>query len=295
MSALKVAGGVAVNFIESPTAAGGLLLRGFVDHVFKSLNSKKPVIIDGPIGAGKTCTLEHVVSVESQNDANVIVHVKDASEWFDGRYIYNQGPKKLWELPTASSAFLQSILSNNQTSAAELKITAAYAFGEKKIDANSPLSALLTLGARSNERSSDVTEAVLEELAKHPNVLLAVDHVNAVFSKTRYFNQKSEPLHASQFVLGHSLLPFFEGKAEGKVIGATSKTNPRYPGAKLAKLPTAEFVHVPPYTTAEASQLIDLYLETKLMSKPEDVARMLLVSGGNPKKFLDLAKSPRAF
>ncbi|KAJ3374962.1 37S ribosomal protein S23 mitochondrial [Allomyces arbusculus] len=297
MSALKVAGGFASQFLESPSARGGLLIRAAVTSALAAQKtSKKALVFDGPSGAGKTCALEQAVaSYTNENPDSVVVHVTNAGEWVDGRYPYGRAENGKWQLPTASSLFLQNLLAANKKSTKDLVTSAKYSFGQQQVDANSPLAALISLGAKSNDMSTDVSEAVLEELGKHENVLVAIDHVNALFAKSAYFNQKSVPLHASHFALCKAFYPFFENKTKATVVGATCKTDTRFSDRKLQSLSTVNIVQLPPYSKGEAQMVHDMYLETKVINAPVQVDRLLLLSGGNPAKFLKYALNPRAF
>ncbi|KAI9224496.1 mitochondrial ribosomal death-associated protein 3-domain-containing protein [Blastocladiella britannica] len=323
---LSIGGHTTTHFLKSSAAAGGLLMRPFVDSQLSPLLAKRtPVILDGPVGSGKTCILEHAVALHRQSHPDaVVVHIPDATEYFDGRYIYSAAPvptgtlpgtPRTWNLPTATSALLGSIARSNTKPAASTSISASYAFGTSAtVDSGSPLSALLAIGAKDVERAEDVAEAVFAELRLLPNAMLAVDAVNALFSSSMYHDHHSHRIPSRHFAFGKNLLPFFQAKSKSVVLGATSRANPRYPATKQASIaPAAVVVPVPALARAEVSDLLRMYRATgisasssgaapidaeatgELPMDESEIDRVLLLSGGNPAKVLDLARAPTAF
>ncbi|ORZ38021.1 mitochondrial ribosomal death-associated protein 3-domain-containing protein [Catenaria anguillulae PL171] len=308
MASLKIGGETAVHFVQSQLApGGGILKRAFVNTVVDAVNAHKPVVIDGPIGAGKSCTLEHIVSAHrSESPESVIVYIKDASEYFDGRHPYKRAANGSWHLPTATSALLSDVLAANKSSLQSSVTSTSFSFGPStKVDASAPLEALVKVGAGSAERASDVCEALFEELRKMPNSLIAIDHVNALFSQTRYFSTESKPLLARDFSLGYSLRSFFFPPSSsrkpfaGHVVGATSRTNPRFPGKQLESFANVQKFTVPVYSKSEAQQVVDFYAAQGVIlagsQGQTEVDRLLVVSGGNAKRVLEVAQNPKAF
>jgi hypothetical protein len=78
------------------------------------------------------------------------------------------------------------------------------------------------------------------------------------------------------------------------VVGATNKTEVRFTDTDIKKLQSIRKEAIPAYTSSEAKMVLDLYLEKNIAFSDENIDRLLLISGGNPLRFLQAAKNPHS-
>ncbi|KAJ3038513.1 37S ribosomal protein S23 mitochondrial [Rhizophlyctis rosea] len=187
--------------------------------------SKKPVadrvlMLDGRYGCGKSSVLLQSASYFKQSGW-IVIYVPRTFDWVCGLEPY--APVKdtiYYDQPEATAKVLKAIGRLNGEALAE-------------IPASSGKGTLADIVQQGSEDPA-VAHACLEELfgelsnggADRPPVLIAIDQVNGLYSRTAYRDVHSKVITADRFNLARSFIKFLNGerKLKGAVLTSTDYT-----------------------------------------------------------------------
>ncbi|KAL7747961.1 hypothetical protein RI367_006709 [Sorochytrium milnesiophthora] len=283
------------EFAATPYQA--LLLRQTTIDVAAQVQEKRrPIIIDGAGGVGKSAALLQIVS-HAQQAGWFVVYVPNAVQLTEGRYPYRKdSTSELYEQPQLAVELLTAVRDLNGSLCDKITTGQSYQFGDVKVASGSKLTALINAGTKDAEIATPVWAAVLKELSasKSVPVLVAVDQVNALFAATMYKDTASQRLMGTSLSVAHHLAGCFSGQtklANGTAVGATSKLDTfaqPVSGIRSHVAKDSLVVDLRPYTRDEASSLMQYYRASRMLfSEPNDslLNKCMLLSAGNGRKF----------
>ncbi|KAI9205173.1 mitochondrial ribosomal death-associated protein 3-domain-containing protein [Polychytrium aggregatum] len=194
------------------------------ESVEKGLEGK--ALLVGKQGSGKTYTLFQL-AVHFQSANWIVIYLPKLSQWTSASsfYYFNESTNQ-WDQPELTATVLESILSMNAKTLAEVKLAEPVQVGSKKVDDN--LASLVKAGISSPQHSTLVLQALFKILkSQSPKVFVALDQVGSLFSSTAYRTPKSEPIMAHELSLCHEFQKLFLESSSSKnsfVIGTNDTT-----------------------------------------------------------------------
>ncbi|KAJ3186696.1 37S ribosomal protein S23 mitochondrial [Gaertneriomyces sp. JEL0708] len=152
--------------------------------------SRKFFVLDGPKGIGKSVTLLQTAS-HFINEGWIVIYIPQPSSYVNGTEPYEPIPNtdRFIQAP-AAQAFLRQFLTMNEKNIRSLKSSQG-----------SSLQSLLEQGVKDISKAQDVLGQLLDSLVAvndRKPVLVAIDQVNAFWSKTAYCDAESRPVLAHQ-------------------------------------------------------------------------------------------------
>ncbi|KAJ3346082.1 hypothetical protein HDU91_007147 [Kappamyces sp. JEL0680] len=146
----------------------------------------------------------------------IVLYFPNVARWTSGKYEYESTNDQTYIQPTLAAQILRDMLAFNPASLAAVS-------SPSKEFAN--LAAFVAAGAENIKMAQDVLEQVLDHLftpgLERPNVLVALDQANALYSRTQYSDKESVPLTADRFVIAskfHSILSSSQMENTARVI-----------------------------------------------------------------------------
>ncbi|KAJ3304246.1 37S ribosomal protein S23 mitochondrial [Kappamyces sp. JEL0829] len=178
-------------------------------------NSDMTIVLDGDKGVGKSSSLLHLALHYKALDW-IVLYFPNVARWTSGKYEYESTNDQTYIQPTLAAQILRDMLAFNPASLAAVS-------SPSKEFAN--LAAFVAAGAENIKTAQDVLEQVLDHLftpgLERPNVLVALDQANALYSRTQYSDKESVPLTADRFVIAskfHSILSSSQMENTARVI-----------------------------------------------------------------------------
>ncbi|KAI8582119.1 hypothetical protein K450DRAFT_229100 [Umbelopsis ramanniana AG] len=285
-----------------------------IDNATSASSESTRIILTGELGSGRSAVLLQAVSFALSRKW-LVIYIPTASVYTNGSSSYApiQGSNQ-FEQPALASSLLQKIKNVNDHILKEILLTKDYHIDRHSALKGTSLSKLLDIGIKDQYTAQKVFEVLLEEAGNTSTpTLLAVDEINALYTKTAYHDTDSQVLDAHRLRLPRTILDYFAGNKQfkaGAVVGAMSDhlTNIKSFGLEVAlglqvpdaysQLPTetialakgVERLDIKPYTDAEAKTVLDYYhMAQVVFEEPSEMLlkKKMVTSNGNPRKFFN--------
>ncbi|CAG8526658.1 6127_t:CDS:10 [Ambispora leptoticha] len=185
----------------------------------------------GELGTGKsTLLLQSVCYALSSNW--IVIYISHAISYVNSSSAY-QKVEATGEFvqPALAQKLLQQINIVNRSIFQNIKLKQSHEIQRNILKKDSPITQLIELGIREESVAFDVLTKFFAEIEQNDtySVLLAVDEINAFYTRTKYRNVDFTFLDADRFSLIKILLEFFGGQRHfkrGAIIGAISNVFP---------------------------------------------------------------------
>ncbi|KAJ1938861.1 hypothetical protein EC988_007464 [Linderina pennispora] len=290
-----------------------------VDQLAKNASAapKTAAVIDGPNGAGKSAELLKLAAVAAET-GHIVVYVPATIPWVNSSRPYAPGADDSFVQHETAMGLLRSIQALSSEALAKVPLGKAVTLGKKSLAADKTLSDLVEFGIQTPSLAHAALEQMLEIAGaqKSVPVVIALDEVNTLWSKSAYTDQADKILAANRLRLVRAFLPYFEGTkqlAKGWVVGATSyietKFMPKQLSQKLNPPPQIAFknkdvesdpglyrpetkvpfdvVKLDRMTATEAKAMMDFYRSVRIVQTPVTdalVAKKWVLANGNPRQ-----------
>ncbi|XP_069137702.1 small ribosomal subunit protein mS29-like [Argopecten irradians] len=180
-------------------------------NVMKNSNYNCPLpkfIIYGQRGAGKTCTLNHVMHYCAKQN-HMLLHIPWVNDWI--RYHTSSTPSLsragFTNIPEQANTWIAYFAAINAPLIKDMKVTKDIEWTKKEVtEAGSPLKSLIDFGLLRQKYADDVVDALLNEVITHASnnkfkVLVAIDGLNGFYRPTTL----REPLEKRLFIQAKDL------------------------------------------------------------------------------------------
>ena len=193
------------------------------------------IMLDGSRGSGKSTLLAQSIAY-ALDDGWVVVSVPRAINLINSSSLYTYSAQhKAYLQPEATKALLEAVLKVNGAAVKQIKTTEAVDVDGSKIEAGSPVEALLKRGiddASSAAAKQTVLEAVFKTLATQTErpVLVAVDDAQALFRTSLYKDPDFVNLESFELGLPRALLSLLTSSAiqRGAFLSAVSTSHTEF-------------------------------------------------------------------
>ncbi|KAJ3276742.1 37S ribosomal protein S23 mitochondrial [Terramyces sp. JEL0728] len=188
------------------TANSGLLFRATSHSLLNELDAdsskknERTILLSGPKGSGKSTAMFQMVN-HYANNGYFVLYFPKLSEWTSGIFSY-ESAGSTYHQPELACKLLQTVLAANESHLKKLKSP----------DGKTTLLEFVSAGSKNPRISHQTLADFLDHLFKlpeRPKIFLAIDQINAIYTKTAYCDKDSAPLTADKFAIAakfHSLL-----------------------------------------------------------------------------------------
>ncbi|RKP25569.1 mitochondrial ribosomal death-associated protein 3-domain-containing protein [Syncephalis pseudoplumigaleata] len=222
--------------------------------------------------------------------------------WVNGSTAYapmeNTEPL-VYAQPALTTQVLHRFKQMNTGRIDEILLAKDYDFGAVKLTTKDSLAQLIDAGIANEALGAAVWRALLDELANNPSVpsvLVAVDQVNALYTKADYHHANGEALMPHELHLAKPLLDLLNGSRvlqRGLVVGAMSLRDVRYGRATpTEKSSTSNQLHhfpIEAFSSTEVLAMLDYYYRAQVVFE-EPTSSMAItkytVTQGNARELL---------
>ncbi|WOL18026.1 hypothetical protein Cni_G26819 [Canna indica] len=278
--------------------------RRIVDPPLRSgtKNSKKQIVLDGPVSCGKSITLAMLVHW-ARSEGWLVFYVPKGKEWTHGGFFYRNQHNEFWDTPIQAAKVLQDFLKFNEGHLQQLpcQISDPVLLGEgagvglmKGADSmtmpeGSTLYDLIQTGITYSHAAVGVLVRLRNELSlvKDVPVLFVIDQYNNWFTFSEYHElltwRSSRQIHARELTTVNAYRSMMH---DDMMVGAFShSTAVGKLRQELPDVPLDARVMLPRYTLDEAATVCHYYLRQRLIRREnfsEDKwKKVYYVSNGN--------------
>ncbi|XP_072952437.1 uncharacterized protein [Typha angustifolia] len=268
----------------------------------KLKESKKQIVLDGPVSCGKSIVLAMLVHW-ARTEGWLVFYVPKGKDWTHGGFFYKNPYNDLWDTPVQATKVLQDFLKFNESRLQELpcQIFDPIPLGEgsgvgmmKGVDSmampeGSTLYDLIQTGISYTHAAAGVVVRLRKELSlvKDVPVLFAIDQYNNWFTFSEYQEpvtvRSCRPIHAKEL----SMVNIYRSMMHNDMmIGAFShSTAVGKLRQELPDVPLGARIMLPRYTLDEAATVCHYYLRQRLIRREtfseERWKKIYYLSNGN--------------
>ncbi|XP_008795783.2 LOW QUALITY PROTEIN: 28S ribosomal protein S29, mitochondrial [Phoenix dactylifera] len=265
-------------------------------------NSKRQIVLDGPVSCGKSITLAMLVHW-ARCEGWLVFYVPKGREWTHGGFFYRAPYSDLWDTPVGAAEILQDFLKFNESRLQQLpcQIFDPIPLGEgagvgimKGVDSmampeGSTLYDLIQTGIAYTHAAVGVVVRLRKELSlvKDIPVLFAIDQYNNWFTFSEYQEpvtvRSCRPIHARELSTVNAYRSMMHGDM---MVGAFShSTAVGKLRQELPDVPLDARVMLPRYNLDEAATVCHYYLRQRLIRhetfSEEKWKKIYYLSNGN--------------
>ncbi|KAG2171476.1 hypothetical protein INT43_009137 [Umbelopsis isabellina] len=272
-----------LNKVSLIARQSSLDLVNKIDQAGSDSSKSTRIILTGEPGSGRSSVLLQAVSFALSRKW-LVIYIPEASVWTNGSsaYVPVQGTDE-FEQPALASNLLQKIKTVNDYILKDINLTKDYHIDRHSAAKGTSLSKLLDIGIKDQYTAQKVIEALLEEVGNTDTpAIIAVDEVNALYTKTQYRDAESQVVDAYRLRLPRTILDYFSGNKQfksGAVVGAMSDRLSNFkslglnvalglespdaytqlPETTIAFANGVERMDIKPYTEEEAKTVLSYY------------------------------------
>ncbi|KAF9785172.1 mitochondrial ribosomal death-associated protein 3-domain-containing protein [Thelephora terrestris] len=296
-----------------------LKVLGRLDSANNKSSFHSRMVLTGSQGCGKSYTLLQAVQYAAASNW-LVFYFPYVIDTVNSSTSYTYDPRtKTYLQPAYAAQTLQNFLTANSRLLQELKTPGDVPIdGRAPIQGGTPLTELITIGAKDPSSAPAILSALMGILSKQTDypVLLAIDAFQALYCKTSYKDPQFSTIKSYHLSMPRLLLEYASGKksfARGAVIGALSASNTTFSAPielreslKLGNGTANSYIKRSPVLVSyaegltkitvpealserEAASLFDVWMKDKAISR--DSGDELFMSkyseaGGNPRDFV---------
>ncbi|CAL9202254.1 unnamed protein product [Musa hybrid cultivar] len=265
-------------------------------------NSKKQIVLDGPVSCGKSIILAMLVHW-ARSEGWLVFYVPKGKEWTHGGFFYKNLHNEFWDTPVQAETILQNFLKFNEDRLQQLpcQIFDPILLGEgagvglmKNVDSmampeGSTLYDLIQTGITYTHAAVSVVVRLRKELSlvKDVPVLFAIDQYNNWFTFSEYHElltwQSTRQIHAREVTTVNAYRSMMH---DDMMVGAFShSTAVGKLREELPDVPRGARLMLPRYTLNEAATVCHYYLRQSLIRRDnfsdEKWKKIYYLSNGN--------------
>ncbi|KAJ8751548.1 hypothetical protein K2173_016783 [Erythroxylum novogranatense] len=248
----------------------------------KGVKVRKQIVLDGPVGCGKSITLAMFVHW-AREEGWLVLYVPQGREWTHGGYFYRNPQTGLWDTPDQAFNVLKDFLKYNEPRLMQLQchIVDPVPLGEgagvglmkgvecMPVPEGSTLYDLIQIGIKYTQAAVGVLVRLRKELSlvKDVPVLIAIDQYNSWFTFSKHeepVTMKScRPIHARELAMVNAFRSMMHNEM---MVGAFShSTAVGKLRQDLPDVPADARVNLPRYSLDEADAVSHYYLRQRLI------------------------------
>ncbi|KAJ3203320.1 37S ribosomal protein S23 mitochondrial, partial [Dinochytrium kinnereticum] len=177
------------------------IMKDVMEELAKGRSTRK-IVLDGEPGSGKSSVLLQLSGHFSALDY-IVFYVPRPSHWISAKEFYSKTESGTFIQPKLTSSVLKLFLNMNRTLLSKIQVVGEHTIGKSVFKGS--LKDLSELGAGSPDVAHAALKAVLSELlsdaSSRPPLVIAIDQVNALFTKTAYNDTDGTVLTSDRFEL----------------------------------------------------------------------------------------------